>query len=87
MIVIILVHKLFAKLSIYNKWFGAKVKGERVLLYHNGAFLPRNMERVNITEHDILEDLRLEVQMSDLKKIEEVYMERTGKISFVKKQE
>lgn len=87
MIVIILIHKLFAKLSIYNKWFGAKVKGEKVLLYRNGTFIPGNMERVNITEHDILEDLRLEVQMGDLKKIEEVYMERTGKISFVKKQE
>ncbi|HEY6955264.1 MAG TPA: YetF domain-containing protein [Flavisolibacter sp.] len=85
MIVIILVHKLFAKLSIYNKWFGAKVKGEKVLLYRDGTFLKENMHRVNITEHDIMEDLRLEVQLGNLDKIQEAYMERTGKISFVKK--
>jgi len=85
MIVIILVHKLFAKLSIYNKWFGAKVKGEKVLLYRDGTFLKDNMNRVNITEHDIMEDLRLEVQLGNLDKIQEAYMERTGKISFVKK--
>src|SRR4051812_39264854 len=27
MVVIIMVHKIFSKLSIYNKWFGQKVKG------------------------------------------------------------
>lgn len=86
MIVIILVHKLFAKLSIYNKWFGARVKGEKVLLYRDGTFIRENMHRVNITEHDILEDLRLEVQLGNMEKIQEAYMERTGKISFVKKE-
>jgi uncharacterized membrane protein YcaP (DUF421 family) len=86
MIVIIIIHKILAKLSIYSKWFGAKVKGEKVLLYRNGAFINENMNRANITEHDILEDLRLEVQLNSLEKIEEVYMERSGKISFVKKE-
>ena len=87
MIMIIVIHKVLAKLSIYNKWFGAKVKGEKILLYRNGMFMKENMNRVNITEHDILEDLRLEVQLGSLEKIEEVYMERSGKISFVKKEE
>jgi len=87
MIVIIIIHKVLAKLSIYSKWFGAKVKGEKVLLYRDGTFIKTNMDRVNITEHDILEDLRLEVQLGSLEKIKEVYMERSGKISFVKKVE
>ena len=86
MIVIILVHKVFAKLSIYNKWFGAKVKGEKILLYRDGNFMPENMRRVNITEHDILEDERLQLQSADLNKVTEVYLERTGKISFIKKE-
>lgn len=87
MVVIILIHKLLAKLSVYSKWFGAKVKGEKVLLYRDGTFMRKNMDRANITEHDILEDLRLEVQMGNLEKIQEVYMERSGKISFIKKEE
>lgn len=86
MVAIIIIHKILAKLSIYSKWFGAKVKGEKVLLFSNGAFIKKNMDSANITEHDILEDLRLEVQLGSLEKIEEVYMERSGKISFVKKE-
>ena len=87
MVVIILIHKIFSKLSIYNKWIGEKVKGEKVLLYQDGQFLKSNMHKVNITEHDIQEDLRLEVQLGSLDKIKEAYMERTGKISFVKKED
>jgi uncharacterized membrane protein YcaP (DUF421 family) len=87
MIVILIIHKVLAKLSVYSKWFGAKVKGEKILLYRDGSFIKENMNRANITEHDILEDLRMEVQLGSLDKIKEVYMERSGKISFVKKEE
>jgi uncharacterized membrane protein YcaP (DUF421 family) len=87
MAVIIIIHKIFAKLSIYSKWFGAKVKGEKVLLFREGAFLEKNMNHVNITEHDIMEDLRLTIQSDSLAGINEVYMERTGEISFVKKKD
>ena len=87
MIVIIVIHKALAKLSIYSKWFGKQVKGERVLLYRDGMFMEKNMQEANITQHDILEDLRLEVQLDSLDKIQEAYMERSGKISFVKKEE
>jgi uncharacterized membrane protein YcaP (DUF421 family) len=86
MVVIVFIHKVLAKLSIYNKAFGATVKGKKVLLYRNGVFLWGNMNSVDITENDILEDLRLEVQLASLDSIAEVYMERTGKISFVKKE-
>lgn len=87
MIAILAIHKVLAKLAIYNKWIGAKIKGDKIILYKDGNFIKTNMHRVSITEHDIMEDLRLEVQMSSLEKIKEVYMERTGKISFVKKEE
>lgn len=43
--------------------------------------MKKNMNRTNITEHDILEDLRLD----SFGGIKEVYMERSEKISFVKK--
>ena len=65
----------------------SKSEGGKVLLYRKGMFIKENMGHVNITEHDILEDLRLQVQLGSLEKIEEVYMERTGEISFVKKED
>jgi uncharacterized membrane protein YcaP (DUF421 family) len=86
MIVIIIIHKALAKLSIYNKWFGARVKGEKILLYRDGSFMKKNMAKTNITENDILEDLRLVAQADSLNAIREVYMERTGEISFVKQE-
>lgn len=85
MAVIIIVHKIFAKLSIYSKWFGSKVKGKRLLLFRDGEFDKSNMNRVNITEHDILEDLRLTLQSESLETIKEVYVERSGEISFIKR--
>jgi uncharacterized membrane protein YcaP (DUF421 family) len=87
MIVIILIHKILSKLSIYSKWFGQQVKGRPSILYQSGNFIRENMNRVNITEHDIYEDLREETQLNSLDEIKEVYMERTGKLSFVKKRE
>lgn len=49
MIVIILVHKVLAKISIYSKWFGAAVKGKKVVLYRDGVFMKENMNSVDIT--------------------------------------
>jgi uncharacterized membrane protein YcaP (DUF421 family) len=79
MAVIIVIHKIFAKLSIYSKWFGAKIKGEKVLLYGDGEFVKKNMHRVNITEHDILEDLRLIVQSDSLEGIKEYIWKDRGR--------
>ena len=87
MVVIVAIHMTLSKLSVYSRWFGKKVKGSPHLLFKSGKFLKDNMNRVNITEHDIYEELRSVVQTNSLDKIEEVYIERTGKISFVKKQE
>jgi uncharacterized membrane protein YcaP (DUF421 family) len=45
------------------------------------------MKKTSITKDDIFEELRFEFQVNSLEKIREVYLERTGKISFVKKEE
>jgi uncharacterized membrane protein YcaP (DUF421 family) len=84
-IVIILVHKLFSKLSIYSKWFGEKVKGKNIILFTDGKFIEEDMKKVNITRHDIEEELRLQMQSESFEKISKVYLERTGEISFVMK--
>jgi uncharacterized membrane protein YcaP (DUF421 family) len=86
MVVIILIHKIFSKLSLYNKWFGKKLKGKCVLLYKDGKFIEENMKRTNISENDILEEARLNLQSGSLEKVKEVYIERTGEISFIKKE-
>ena len=86
-IVIIINHKILSKLSMYSKAFGKKVKGEAKLLYKDGKFQKSNMNRSSISEHDIFEELRMQCHSETLEKIVEVYIERTGKISFIKKDE
>jgi len=86
MIVIILIHKIISKLSIYSSWFGEKVKGHTVRIYEHGRFDTEAMKRHNITHKDILEDLRSNCQLDSLETIREVVIETTGKLSFVKKE-
>jgi uncharacterized membrane protein YcaP (DUF421 family) len=86
-IVILILHRIVSKLSVYSKKIGWAVKGEKTILYQDGKFLKENMHKVNISEHDIFEDLRYETQLNSLDKIKEAYLERTGKLTFVKKEE
>lgn len=78
-------HFLFSKLSFHSKRFGRLVKGQPVVLYKNGRFEKSNMEKTKITEHDIMEELRINLQKNSLTEVEEVLLERTGEVSFVKK--
>ena len=85
-IVIIIVHKILAKLSIYNKWFGDKVKGSPIMLYRDGRFLEEHMHKTNLTKHDVLEELRLQCQKESLEKVDAILMELTGEVSFLMKE-
>jgi uncharacterized membrane protein YcaP (DUF421 family) len=85
-IVILFIHNLMTKLSLYNAWLERSVKGKTYLLYKNGSFIKGNMEKADVSEKDIYEELRLQCQLGELDQIKEVYMERTGEISFVKKE-
>ncbi|OLY91420.1 Protein of unknown function [Cnuella takakiae] len=84
-LMLILVHKVLSWLSIHWKGFEKTVKGESLLLYKQGRYIAENMEKVGITENDIHEELRIECHTGSYEKIAEVYMEKTGKISFVRK--
>lgn len=84
-VVILAIHKLLARLSFYNRQVGRKVKGKSMLLYTNGMFIARNMKKADISKNDIEEELRLKLNSNSLEKVEEIYFERTGKISFVTK--
>jgi uncharacterized membrane protein YcaP (DUF421 family) len=86
-IVILLVHKIIAKLSFYSKFFGYLTKGENRVLFEHGRFCDANMQSEDVTEHDIREALRDTMQIDSLDKVEKVYLERTGRLSFIKKPE
>lgn len=78
------VHALMSNVSYYSHQIGKVVKGKHLLLYSNGQFHKDNMNRVNISMHDIEEQMRLNLHATSFDNIKEIYFERTGEISFIK---
>lgn len=83
-ITIMAIHNLLSRLSFYNRWIGRTVKGEAMPLYRRGEFIQDNMRKADITKADIQEQLRVKLNTASLDEVEEIYFERTGKVSFVK---
>ena len=83
---IVLVHRFFAWLSFGNKRIGNLVKGEVTSLFKNGKENRVNMKRTLVTHDDLIEGVRLQINSDLLENIEEIFIERNGQISVVKRQ-
>lgn len=84
-LVIVLMHKFISWLTVHNKEFSKLVAGKKILLFENGFFLKQNLDKAHVTEDDVMEELRIKVQINNLQEIDKVYFEKTGEIGFVKK--
>ncbi len=82
---IIILQKILSKLSFYIPWFETITKGQRHLIYKNGQFIKENMMEADLTKLEIYEDVRVQFQTETLDEFEEIYVEKTGEISFIKK--
>lgn len=84
---LVLLHRVFAWITVHGHGFGRWVKGERIILYENGRFNEKNMKRGLISERDIMEGVRLKALTDDLDKIEAIWLERNGEVSAIRKKE
>jgi uncharacterized membrane protein YcaP (DUF421 family) len=83
--VIILLHRLVSWITFRNKKTGKFFKGAPLLLMKDGKKVQKNVRKTFITDEDISEALRHDINVASLDRINEVYLERSGEISFVKK--
>ena len=83
-LMVMLLHRLLAWIAFHNKKANAFINGETLLLMKDGKKQIKNLSRSHITDEDILEALRRDVNTGSTEKIKEVYLERSGDISFVK---
>lgn len=81
----VLVHWLLARLSYKNDRIGRLIKGEKSSLYAGGEEHPANMKAAHISHKDLLEGVRLKINDSSLDQVEEIFIERNGEISVIKK--
>ena len=76
-------HWLFAVVAYHTNWFGAWIKGERVLLIKDGEIQRDGMQRASITSDDLKQALRLQTSQADPSTVELAYLERNGQISVI----
>lgn len=80
------VHRLLALASVFSDTIGWMIKGKKIILFKNNAIIKKNMIRCSISYKDLQEEVRLILNETNLDNVEEISMERSGKISIVKKQ-
>jgi uncharacterized membrane protein YcaP (DUF421 family) len=83
--VLVGLHRLLALLSRRSHRFGLLVKGSSDPIIQHGEVIEANLRRNDMSEHDLLEDLRLNGQVQSPKEVEAAYVERNGEISVVPK--
>ena len=86
-LVLVMLHRLVAWLCVVSHGIGRLVKGEPNSLYSNGKINKRNMNRHLVTYHDLMEEVRLEIHEYSLDKVKEIFIERNGEMSVIKKEE
>jgi uncharacterized membrane protein YcaP (DUF421 family) len=86
-LVIVLMHRLCAKISIHNRRFSSIVNGDNIILYKDGAFNKENMDKCLVRKEDLEETVRLRASTDDLENIRSISMEKNGELSAVKKEE
>lgn len=84
-LIITLLHRIFAFLTIRHKCVENFMKGEKILLYKEGYFIESNLKRALVSQEDIKEGVRLAISENHLENVDLIYMERNGQLSIIKK--
>jgi uncharacterized membrane protein YcaP (DUF421 family) len=83
--VIVAIHWFLTSMAYRWHGFGNLVKGHERLVIDNGRILPDLLRRSNISQHDLVEQMRLK-GIDDLAQVERAYKERNGEISFIRRE-
>lgn len=86
-LLLILLHRLFSLIAAYSDSFGNLIKGHDRVIVRDGELLRDAMLKSNLSEHDVLQSLRLNAKTEDVRKIKLARLERNGDISVIMKEE
>ena len=82
---LVTVHKIIAIISVKNQTISHLVKGIPYSLYKEGKLNDKNLRKCLVSFGDIMEEVRLKLNQNSLDDVDEIFMERTGKISVIGK--
>ena len=83
-LILVIIHRLLAMFSYKRDFIGKLVKGEKKLLYKDKMSVHENMQSVQISHKDVVEEIRIQLYQADLDGIKEIYIERNGEVSIIK---
>lgn len=81
--VVVILHRILAMVACRSPAICALLKGRSDVLIQDGEMNQQAMTRHNLTEADILEDMRLHTTIDDVRKVREARIERNGEISVI----
>jgi uncharacterized membrane protein YcaP (DUF421 family) len=82
-LVLVMLHRIFAYWSRRSHMFGILIKGASDVIIRDGRLDKATADRNRLSEHDILEDLRLHGNIGRVEDAELGVFERNGQISVV----
>jgi len=85
-VALMIIHRIFAFGACKSHAFGKLIKGKPVTLVRNGEIDWEKMKHNLVSKHDFEEDLRLDAKTEDVSSIQLARLERSGDISFIKKE-
>jgi uncharacterized membrane protein YcaP (DUF421 family) len=84
--VLVLLHRMLAYWSRRSHAFGLLIKGRSDVIVRDGRVDDPVAKRNRLSEHDLLEDLRLNGNVRDLQDVTLAVFERNGQISVIRRE-
>jgi uncharacterized membrane protein YcaP (DUF421 family) len=80
---VIFIHRILAKIAFHSDAFSKLLKGRSEQIICNGKLNHEVMARYDITEGDLIEDVRLNALLDDFGKVRDARIERNGQTSVI----
>jgi uncharacterized membrane protein YcaP (DUF421 family) len=81
--VLVILHRVLAFASCRWPGMTALIKGHPAVLVRNGQWQRAALRKKDISEEDVLEDMRLSAKIEELEKVKVARLEVSGDISFI----
>jgi uncharacterized membrane protein YcaP (DUF421 family) len=85
-LVLVVLHRVLAYWSRRSHTFGLLIKGRSDIIVREGALDEGAARRNRLSEHDVLEDLRLNGNVAEIRDVLLAVLERNGHISVVRRE-
>ena len=83
--VLVILHRILAYWSRRSHAVGLLIKGRSDVIVRDGALDEAAARRNRLSEHDVLEDLRLNGNVADIRDVLLAVLERNGQVSVVRR--